>query len=404
MNPIAPIAVTGMGAISAIGNNAAENFKSLVDSKHGIGPIKQLDTYYRERLLAGEIHMSDAELYNRLHLSAKEAYTRSTLLALLAVKEAMETADLNPGDGYRTGLISATTVGGMDATEQYYDDYLVSEKNRSFIPTHPCGYAAEQMGRHVGISDFVTTISTACSSAANAIMLGARMIKAGLLDRAVVGGTDCLSRFTINGFNSLMIYADDHCKPFDENRNGLNLGEAAAYLVLEAPAVACNRSKSPIAYLTGYGNANDAFHQTASSDNGEGAYLAMRRALEVSGLNPAAIDYVNAHGTATPNNDLAEGNALLRIYGSASALPSFSSTKSFTGHTLAAAGAIEAVFSLLALQHQVVFPNLNFSQPITALEIVPQTELVEKRIDHVLSNSFGFGGNCSTLLFSKDHD
>ncbi len=404
MNPNVPIAVTGMGAISAIGNNVAENFRSLVDSNPGIGPITQLDTYHRGRLLAGEIHMDNAELYDRLRLSQETAYTRSTLLALSAVKEALETSGFNPGDGYRTGLISATTVGGMDATEQHYDDYLVSEKNRPFIPTHPCGYAAEQMGRHFGISDFVTTISTACSSAANAIMLGARMIKAGLLDRAVVGGTDCLSRFTINGFNSLMIYTDSHCKPFDENRNGLNLGEAAAYLVLEAPEVVRNRAKSPIAYLTGYGNANDAFHQTASSDNGEGAYLAMQQALKIAGLNSADIDYINAHGTATPNNDLAEGNALLRLYESASALPPFSSTKAFTGHTLAAAGAIEAVFSLLALQHQVVFPNLNFSQPIASLEIVPQTALTEKRIDHVLSNSFGFGGNCSTLLFSKNHD
>ncbi|PPL03738.1 beta-ketoacyl-[acyl-carrier-protein] synthase family protein [Parapedobacter indicus] len=404
MTPIVPIAVTGMGAISAIGNNVTENFRSLVDSKHGIAPIRQLDTWHRERLLAGEIHMDNAELYDRLQLSREAAYTRSTLLALMATKEAIETAAFKPGDGYRTGLISATTVGGMDATERYYDDYLVSEKNRSFIQTHPCGYAAEQMGKYFGVSDFITTISTACSSAANAIMLGARMIRAGQLDRAIVGGTDCLSRFTINGFNSLMIYTDGHCKPFDENRNGLNLGEAAAYLVLEAPEVARKRMKSPIAYLTGYGNANDAFHQTASSDNGEGAYLAMRRALEVSGLNPRDIDYVNAHGTATPNNDLAEGNALLRIYGSASAIPPFSSTKAFTGHTLAAAGAIEAVFSILALQHQVVFPNLNFSQPIASLGIVPQTALTEQRIDHVLSNSFGFGGNCSTLLFSKDHD
>lgn len=404
MTPIVPIAVTGMGAISAIGNNVAENFQSLVDSRHGIGPITQLDTCHREQLLAGEIHLGNTELYDRLHLSREVAHTRSTLLALLAAKEAMEAAAFDPRDGYRTGLISATTVGGMDATERYYDDYLVSEKNRSFIPTHPCGYAAEQMSKYFGISDFVTSISTACSSAANAIMLGARMIKAGQLDRVLVGGTDCLSRFTINGFNALMIYSDNHCRPFDDNRNGLNLGEAAAYLILEAPEAARKRAKSPIAYLTGYGNANDAFHQTASSDNGEGAYLAMQQALKIAGLNPADVDYVNAHGTATPNNDLAEGNALLRIYGSASALPPFSSTKAFTGHTLAAAGAIEAVFSLLALQHQVVFPNLNFSQPIASLEIIPQTELTEKRIDHVLSNSFGFGGNCSTLLFSKDHD
>lgn len=404
MSPIVPIAVTGMGAISAIGNDVAENFKSLAEANHGIGPIRQLETCHEERLLAGEVHMSNAELYDRLGLPQDIAYTRSTLLALWASREALEAAAIDPTDGYRTGLISATTVGGMDATERYYDDYLASAKNRSFIHTHPCGYAAEQIAGQLGIADFVTTISTACSSAANAIMLGARMIRAGLLDRAIVGGTDCLSRFTVNGFNSLMIYTDGHCRPFDENRNGLNLGEAAAYLVLEAEEVARNRATLPIAYVTGYGNANDAFHQTASSDNGEGAYLAMQQALEIARLNPADVDYINAHGTATPNNDLAEGNALLRMYGSASALPPFSSTKAFTGHTLAAAGAIEAVFSILALQHQVVFPNLNFSQPIASLNIVPQTGLTAKKIDHVLSNSFGFGGNCSTLIFSKDHD
>lgn len=230
------------------------------------------------------------------------------------------------------------------------------------------------------------------------------MIKAGLLDRAIVGGTDCLSKFTINGFNALMIYSDSHCRPFDEHRNGLNLGEAAAYLVLESPELVKQRTQTPIAYLTGYGNANDAFHQTASSDDGEGAYLAMKQALKVAHLDAADVDYINAHGTATPNNDLAEGQALLRTYGSVEAVPAFSSTKAFTGHTLAAAGAIEAVISILALQHQVVFPNLNFSQPITTLGIVPQTQLLPKKIDHVLSNSFGFGGNCSTLLFSNTHD
>ncbi len=404
MSLTSPIAITGMGAISAIGTDVVSNFRSLCERKHGIGLIRQLDTHHRDRLLAGEINVSNIDLYDRLNIPHGEAYTRSTLLALVAAKEALESADANLMDGYRTGLISATTVGGMDATEQYYDDYLASTNHRHYIPTHPCGYSAEQMGQYLGIADFVTTISTACSSAANAIMLGARMIKAGLLDRAVVGGTDCLSRFTINGFNSLMIYTDGHCRPFDERRNGLNLGESAAYLVLEATEIARRRSKTPLAYLRGYGNANDAFHQTASSDDGEGAYLAIRLALEVAGLAPTDIDYVNAHGTATPNNDLAEGHALLRIYGTPLALPAFSSTKAFTGHTLAAAGAIEAVFSILALQNQVVFPNLNFSEPIASLGIIPQTELKSKKIDHVLSNSFGFGGNCTSLIFSNVHD
>ncbi|SKB75084.1 3-oxoacyl-(acyl-carrier-protein) synthase [Parapedobacter luteus] len=404
MTPPEPIAITGMGAISAIGEDVVSNFRSLEQSRHGIGRITRLDTFHHDRLMAGEIGLSDKALYERLAIADHEAYTRSTLLALVAAKEALDMAGFDRHDGYRTGLISATTVGGMDATERYYDDYLSSAEHRHFIPTHPCGYGAEQMARYFGVNDFVTTISTACSSAANAIMLGGRMIRAGLLDRAIVGGADCLSKFTINGFNSLMIYSATHCRPFDGSRDGLNLGEAAAYLVLETAGLAARRPQKPLAYLSGYGNANDAFHQTASSDNGEGAYLAMKSALQVAALHPADIDYINAHGTATPNNDLTEGHALLRIYGSKDALPAFSSTKAFTGHTLAAAGAIEAVFSILALQHQVVFPNLNFSQPIASLDILPQTQLKHQQIDHVLSNSFGFGGNCTALLFSKAHD
>ncbi len=402
MNAPARIAIIGMGAISAIGEDVSSNHQSLRTSSPGIGPIRHLDTPHRGRLLVGEVDITNDELAERLEIPANEAYTRSTLLALLAAREA--TAGIDLGDGNRTGLISATTVGGMDATERYYDDYLVSETHRHFIPTHPCGYSTEQMARYLGVTDFVTTISTACSSAANAIMLGARMIRAGLLDRAIVGGTDCLSRFTVNGFNSLMIYTDGYCRPFDEHRSGLNLGEAAAYLVLERSEPAARQSKTPMAYLSGYGHANDAFHQTASSEDGEGAYLAMKQALEVAGLEASAIDYINAHGTATPNNDLAEGQALLRIFGNVQSIPPFSSTKAFTGHTLAAAGAIEAVFSVLALQHQEIFANLNFSQPIAALGIVPQTTLLSTAINHVLSNSFGFGGNCSSLLFSSAHD
>lgn len=401
MSAVSRIAITGMGAISAIGMDVSSNYRSLCTSQHGIGPIRQLNTPHRGKLLVGGINLSDHELAERLDISANEAYTRSTLLALAAAREA--TATVNLSDGLRTGLISATTVGGMDATERYYDDYLATGNHLHFIPTHPCGYSTEQVSKNLGINGFVTTISTACSSAANAIMLGARMIKAGLLDRAVVGGTDCLSRFTINGFNSLMIYTDGHCRPFDDNRNGLNLGEAAAYLVLEREETTASSNK-PLAYLSGYGHANDAFHQTASSENGEGAYLAMKMALETAQLDAKDVSYINAHGTATPNNDLTEGQALLRIYGSADHIPPFSSTKAFTGHTLAAAGAIEAVFSVLALQHQQIFANLNFSQPMAEVGIVPQTTLISETINHVLSNSFGFGGNCGSLLFSRAHD
>lgn len=151
--------------------------------------------------------------------------------------------------------------------------------------------------------------------------------------------------------------------------------------------------------LSGYANANDAFHQTASSKDGEGATLAMKKALKIANISPKNIDYINAHGTATENNDASESAAIRRVFGENA--PSVSSTKCFTGHTLAAAAAIEAVYSVLALQNNLVFPNLNFSTPIPETTIIPETELIEKKLNHVLSNSFGFGGNCSTIIFSK---
>lgn len=397
------IAITGMGCVSAIGMDVSEQLASLRHAQHGIRPIQLLETTYRGKFLAGEIPFTNGQLMDQLGLPAGTTITRTGLLAMLAIREALAQANVSPTDGLRTGLISATTVGGMDITEKYYDDYLVSEKNRHFIATHPCGQSTEQLAQHFGIKDHVSTISTACSSSANAIMLGARMIKAGLLDRVIVGGTDSLSRFTVNGFNSLMIYSDTYCTPFDANRKGLNLGEGAAYLVMEAELSLLRTNNRPLAYLSGYANANDAFHQTASSDEGEGAYLAMKATLEVANIPPYAVSYVNAHGTATPNNDLSEGRAMLSLFGSREQIPAFSSTKAFTGHTLAAAGAIEAVFSILAIQEQHVLPGLNFSNPIPELELIPKTSYQPTEIEHVLSNSLGFGGNCSALLFSRYH-
>lgn len=391
-----PIAITGMGIISAIGNNLAENETSLLENRHGIKKYSVKDPLIYEEKWVGEILLSNEELYSELNLKPEHAFTRSTLIGLKAAKEAVLSAGINVNDGLKTGFISATTVGGMDATEKYYFDFIESETNRKFIPTQNCGVHAEQIAEILGIKDYVTTISTACSSAANAIMLGARMIKAGILDRVIVGGTDSLSAFTINGFSSLMIYSDEHCQPFDEERKGLNLGEAAAYIVLESAKSVGN--KKVLGFLAGYGNANDAFHQTASSEDGEGAYLAMKTALEIADLKPEVIDYVNAHGTATPNNDFSEGKSLSRIF---ERIPDFSSTKAFTGHTLAAAGAVEAVFSLLALKNQKVFANLNWKTPMKEFDLKPQTEIKSKEIHTVLSNSLGFGGNCSCLIFQK---
>jgi 3-oxoacyl-[acyl-carrier-protein] synthase-1 len=319
------------------------------------------------------------------------------LLGLIAAREAVENAGLMNIEKQNMGIISATTVGGMDRTELLYRN--ITPENRNFIISHVCGDSTEKIADSLGISGFVSTISTACSSSINSIMSGAGMIKNNLLDRVIVGGTDALAKFTVNGFNSLMILDKNHNHPFDKNRNGLNLGEGAAFLVLESEEAVKGREEKILCELTGYANANDAFHQTASSDNGEGAYLAMSKALEKSGLSVEDIDYINAHGTGTLNNDVTEATAIKRLFGEH--IPLFSSTKPFTGHTLGAAGALESVFSILALRNKTVFPNLNFEQPMEEMPLTPVTGLMKNvEIRNVLSNSFGFGGNDSSIIFS----
>ncbi|MDR7208596.1 beta-ketoacyl-[acyl-carrier-protein] synthase family protein [Flavobacterium piscis] len=394
------VAITGMGIISSIGNSVEENYISLIENKTGISQIQNIPTVHADIIKVGEIKKTNKELVNELQLSENNNFSRTAMIGTLAAKQAVENAGITSINEFRTGLISATSVGGMDITEKYYYDYFKHPELVKYISCHDGGDVAEKIAEELGLKGLVTTISTACSSAANSIMLGARLIRSGKLDRVIVGGTDALAKFTINGFKTLMILSDDYNKPFDNNRKGLNLGEAAAYLVLESEEMVQKQNKKVLARVSGYGNANDAFHQTASSENGDGAYLAMKKAFKVSGLKPSQIDYINVHGTATPNNDLSEGRAINRIYGDEE-VPDFSSTKPFTGHTLAAAAAIEAVYSILAIQNNVVYPNLNFETQMEEFDLKPQTSLKNKNIEHVLSNSFGFGGNCSTLIFSK---
>jgi 3-oxoacyl-[acyl-carrier-protein] synthase II len=392
--------VTGIGIISAIGKNVSETLSSLLESRTGIGKINHLQTIHKDNYVAGEVNYSLQELENLAGLKNSN-YNRTTLLSLLATQEALISAEIKDISTHRTGFISASSVGGMCHSELLYKDFLERKPHKNFIDTHYTGSHATDVAKHFGIIDYVTTISTACSSAANAIMLGARLINNNILDRVVVGGTDALCKFTFNGFNTLMILDKEWCKPFDNNRKGLNLGEGAAYLVLESERVVKAENKKPLAILSGYGNANDAFHQTASSPDGQGAYAAIQKALEVANLSPIKIDYINAHGTGTANNDSSEAAALQNIF--KENIPPFSSTKAFTGHTLAAAASIEAVISILSIQQKTIFPNLNCVTHMQDTKLFPVTSLQKNaELNHVLSNSFGFGGNCSSLIFSKN--
>ena len=389
--------ITGCGIITSIGKNLEENLDSLKSGRSGIGKITLLDTVHRDELPAGEIKLVDEELARLAGVKSAPGLTRTALLGMIAAEEAWRKSGCRLSDVRRTGLISGSTVGGMVSTEKYYLDYLESDRHSAWIDSNESSDSTERIARHLGIRDFVSTINTACSSSANVIMTGARLIRSGRLDRVVAGGTDALSIFTINGFNTLMIYDREPCKPFDENRNGLNLGEGAAFIVLESEESLGTRI--PLCELRGYGNSTDAHHQTALSPEGTGPYLAMKKALEISGLTARDIGYINAHGTATINNDLAEGMGMKKIFGQH--FPLFSSTKPYTGHLLGASGAAEAVFSILSIVHDIAWPNLNFSTPMTGFNMEPAGKLVQRSgIRHVLSNSFGFGGNNNSLIFS----
>jgi 3-oxoacyl-[acyl-carrier-protein] synthase-1 len=394
--------ITGIGIISSIGNDVNSAFTSLVEEKSGIAGITLLDTSLKDKFPLAEVKMTTTELLEVVGRSGKKNLTRTALLGMIAAREAIQSSGIDALNDCRTGLISATTVGGMDRSENFYKEFLGNPKKGHLIDivNHDCGDSTERIADFLGISGFMTTISTACSSSANSIMFGAQLIKAGHLDRVIAGGTDSVTKFTLNGFNTLMILDKNGCRPFDENRAGLTLGEGAAFVVLESEEIIKFRNTKILAELTGYGNANDAYHQTASSPEGTGAWLAMEKALWLSGLHPEDIDYVNVHGTGTQNNDLSEGIAMQKIFGKN--MPPFSSTKSYTGHTLGAAGALETVISVMSINHGVLFPNLRFETPMKELNISPVTKVIkEHKVTNVLSNSFGFGGNNSTLIISK---
>lgn len=391
------IVITGAGIVSAIGIGKVETLTSLQEERSGIRPLRYLKTEHHE-FPVGEVQLSNDEMCDMLGIDPDtQPTTRTALMGMIALQEALQqariTADMMP----QIPLISGTTVGGMDKSELYYLDFLENDSRNEYIRTHDCGACTEMIAGHFGRFRMLTTLSTACSSAANAVITGAELIRAGHAECVVVGGSECITKFHLNGFNSLMILDHEPCRPFDESRSGLNLGEGAAWLVLESAGHAARRGAASLARLAGYGNACDAFHQTATSPDGEGPYLAMQQAVAMAGITPGQVDYINAHGTGTGNNDISESTAIRRLFGVQ--VPPVSSTKAFTGHTTSASGTIEAVICLLAMQHGFLPVNLRFhnaGECLTPVHI-PTT----KRLRYVLSNAFGFGGNDSALLLER---
>ena len=389
------VAVTGVGIISSLGTNLSHNWLSLKNTSPKIQPLKHFKSNLEPAPLVGEVSLSNTQLKTEFKFPQNQEISRTTLLALKAVQEALDMSNLTPYQTTQAAFISATSVGGMDIHEKSLP-YLNTEVNFRYP-----GSNSFNLLDYFNINNHLTTICTACSSSANSILMGYEYIKYNQFKTVIVGGSDALCNFTLNGFNALMLVSKELCMPFDANRTGLNLGEGAAYLVLESYEDAIIQQKTILAEIVGAANANDAYHPTASAPNAEGATLSIKNALQLANINPSNIDYINCHGTATPNNDQTEAEALKNIFGDK--IPKFSSTKAFTGHCLAAAGAIEAVFSILALQNQVVFPNLNFKTPMPNLQQNPVSTLTHTPLQYVLSNSYGFGGNCTSLIFKAAH-
>lgn len=387
--------ITGCGIISAIGVGKAATLEALRAGRSGIGSVRYLPTSHTE-FPVGEVKMSNDELRRALSIDDTDM-SRNTLLGMMAVREALDEAQ--PGHE-PMALVAGTTVGGMDVTETLYPDRLTMR----VLEHTDAGSTAADIADHFGCFNAVTTSSTACSSAMNAIILGQHLIESGRYDVVVAGGAESLSLFHLNGFKSLMILDEQPCRPFDRRRHGLNLGEGAAFVVLESEGHARKRHARILARLSGSANACDAYHQTASSPDGEGAFRAMEGALREAGLKPADIQYINAHGTGTDDNDRSESRALRRLFGDA--LPPVSSTKSLTGHTTSACGGIETIFCLLALANGFLPANIGFAEadddcvvPLRTTATCPPDSL-----RHVMCNSFGFGGNDSSLILSRPDD
>jgi len=391
--------VTGIGIISALGTNVKENHDSLAGGNAGIGKAVYFESQYASNLPFGEVKLNNSQLKKLLKLENQPGYTRTCLLAIKAFEEAVQDARLTNDElsSFDTALISASTVGGMCLTDTLYEDAKSETGGSEYLEAYGSSAHTLKLVEKFCINGFTNTINTACSSSANAIMMGARLIKSGRAKRVIIGGVDALAKYTVNGFNALKILSDFPCKPFDENRNGLNLGEAAAYLVLESEEAA--GSKKKYAEVAGYGNSNDAHHPSAMSDEAVGAVICMTEAITSAGIDTSEIDYINTHGTGTPNNDTVELLGMTKIFDK---VPPFNSTKSYTGHTLGASGAVEAIFSILSIQHSEIYPSLHIETKMEGFEVSPVTKF-QSGVDirYVLSNSFGFGGNCTSLVLGK---
>ncbi len=395
------VAITGAGTINALGVGVEAFADGLRASRCAIGTLSLFDTAGYRTSCAAEVRALSTPAW--LPAAFARHVSRSDLFALIAAREALlaarlyseDTDDPRPsGAARRTGVVIGATTGGMHGSEEYYRRSLTGARRQrhATLLTLPVSSPGDVIANLFGCDGPRLAVSTACSSGGNALGIAADWIRAGRADAVLCGGTDSLCRMTFSGFNALQALDSVPCRPFDRERAGLSLGEGAAMFVMEDRDRALARGATVLAEFVGYGVSADAHHIAQPRPDGAGALLAMQRALQESGVAPEEIDYVNAHGTATPLNDVLETRALKALLGARAYRVPVSSTKSMVGHCLGAAGAIEALACVLALRGGFVpaTANLQHPDPECDLDYVPQA-MRSQPLRTVLSNSYGFG-------------
>lgn len=407
------VVITGLGIVSPVGNTVASAWENIVSGKSGITRITRFDASGFASQIAGEVKDFDIQQY----LSAKEARRMDIFIhygmaaAIQAVKDS-GIEDVTHLDSERIGVNIGSGIGGLPMIENTDAAYHAGGPRKIspfFIPSTIINMIAGNLSIMYGYKGPNIAIVTACTTATHSIGNSARMIEYGDADVMVCGGAEsCVTPLSIGGFaaaKALSVSNDDPAlasRPWDKDRDGFVLGEGAGILVLEEMEHAKRRGAKIYAELAGFGMSADAFHMTAPCDDGEGAARCMFNALKNAGIHTTDVDYINAHGTSTPLGDIAETIAVRRCFGDHANKLAVNSTKSMTGHLLGAAGGIEAVFSTLAIHHQIAPPTINLvsQDPQCDLDYVPNTAR-DMRINVALSNSFGFGGTNGTLVFRK---
>jgi 3-oxoacyl-[acyl-carrier-protein] synthase II len=396
----ARVAVVGAGIVSPVGFGLAETLASLRQGKDCVSPVSMFPVDRTRCKTAGQVKDERLAAANEHHPRHPERVHRVAQMMILAMKEALGLAqDFKP-----ELTVVGTTSGGMTFGEQYYRSLKNGGTSSLRAPTLIANYTPQKpvmdAQEAFGIAAPCQIIANACASGTNAIGHAFNCVRSGRYQQVLTGGYDAVSELVFVGFDSLQAATPDRCRPFDQERTGLVLGEGAAVLALEHFESAQERRATILAEVIGYGISTDNYHLTQPDPSGSGPRAAMEEALRSAGIEASDIDYINAHGTATPFNDSSEGKAIAGLF---NGVP-VSSTKGMMGHSLGAAGAIEAVFSILALQHQLLPPNINFRHGDDGLDLnIVANESRTAPVRTVLSNSFGFGGTNASIILRSAH-